>query len=90
MTKGVTEMIDEIMQLLREQGVAVPTGIKQRVVDRFMQMNGGTEVYVPKAPKRVIINRVQQYGTTVPATFIARELGVTVQHVRRVRRLIRG
>ena len=90
MTKGVIEMIDEIMQLLRAQGVAVPSGIEQRVVERFMQANGGTEVYVPKAPKRMTINRVQQYGTTVPATFIARELGMTVQHVRRVRRLLRG
>lgn len=90
MTKGVFEMIDEIMQLLRAEGVEVPAETGARVVTRFIQHNGGTEVRVPKSPKRMTINRVQAFGTTVPATYIARELGMTVQHVRRVRRLLRG
>lgn len=78
--------IDEFWKRLAGYGVEVPADVRRRV---GLDMNQERVLIRPPAPENRKV-RVLEYGTGVPATFVARELGVTVQHVRRIRRLLRG
>lgn len=77
--------IDEFWRRLAGYGVAVPTDVQRRVGLDMAQER--VMIRPPAASNKL---RVLEYGTGVPATVVARELGVTAQHVRRVRRLLRG
>lgn len=90
-------MIRELLTALRAEGIDVPEPQARNVEQRIQREHGGQTFYIPRLPRREAglrklerINRVAQFGTTVPVTYIARELGVTVQHVRRLRRVARG
>lgn len=76
---------DEMLRELRRLGGA----ISDEQATQFRSTYRGECVHIgaPHQPKKA---RIIEYGTTVSSAFVARELGVTVQHVRRVRRLLRG
>jgi hypothetical protein len=76
--------IDEFWKRLSGYGVAVPPDIQRRV---GLDMCQERIMIRPTAPLKK--SSVLGYGTGVPATFVARELGVTVQYVRKIRRLLR-
>ena len=69
---------------LQASGVSVE--IADRIKTRVEQQFRGERLYIG-APKGQAKRAILEFGDTVPATFIARQLGVTVQHVRQVRRL---
>lgn len=77
--------IDEFWKRLAGYGVDVPVNVQRSV---GLDMNQERIFIRPTVAS--IKPRVLEYGTGVPATFVARQLGVTVQHVRRVRRLLRA
>jgi hypothetical protein len=77
--------IEDFWKRLLSYGVVVPDEVQRRV---GLDMNQERVFIRPPAVNRKA--RVLEFGTSLPATFVARELGVTVQHVRRVRRLLRG
>lgn len=74
--------IDEFWQHLAAHGIDVPLEVRRRIglelcQERVMIRPPGT------ASAKV---RVIEFGTSVPATFIARKLGITVQRVYQIRR----
>ncbi len=78
--------IDEFWKRLRGYGVEVPQDVQRRVGLDFNQ-----ERVLIRPPTTVSAKvRVLEFGTGVPATYVARQMGVTVQHVRRVRRMLRA
>lgn len=78
--------IDEFWKRLSGYGVEVPADVQRRV---GLDMNQERVLIRPPAAENRKM-RVQEYGTGVPATFVARELGVTVRQVRKIRQLLRG
>lgn len=78
--------IDDFWKQLREHGVDVPTDVQRRIGLDFNQER--LLIRPPAQENRKV--RVIEYGTSVSAHVVARQLGVTVQYVRRVRRLLRA
>ena len=80
------ELIAFLRRELEASGVSIDVAdrIKASVEQRFQ----GERLYIG-APKGEAKRAILGFGESVPATFIARKLGVTVQHVRRVRRLVK-
>jgi hypothetical protein len=76
--------IDDFWKRLEGYGVAVPHEVQRRVGLDLCQERVMIRPPAPSGKTRVL-----GYGTGVPATFIAREIGVTVQYVRQIRRLMR-
>lgn len=81
-------MIDDLIKAFREAGMTIPENIERQVQDRLRATFGGTEVYVPKL-RHENKARIHEFGTSVPAHFVARKLGCTVGHVYRIRRLLK-
>lgn len=77
--------IDEFWKRLAGYGVEVPQDVQRRV---GLDLNQ-ERVQIRPPGTTAAKARVLEYGTSVPATYIARQLGITVQHVRRIRRLVR-
>lgn len=78
--------IDDFWKRLENYGVAVPPEVRVRVGRDFNQER---VLIRPPATTSAKV-RVSEYGTGVPATFIARQLGVTVRQVRKIRATLRG
>lgn len=75
--------IDEFWKRLAGYGVEVPVDVRRRVgldlnQERVLIRPPGT----PAAKTRVL-----EFGTGVPATYIARKMGVSVRTVQRYRKL---
>jgi hypothetical protein len=77
--------IDDFWKRLGNYGVEVPPDVQRRV---GLDMNQERVLIRPPSTQSAKL-RVMQYGTGVPATYIARELGVTVRQVRKVRQMLR-
>lgn len=77
--------IDELWKTLAHYGAPVPVEVQQRFGRDFNQ----ERVQIRPPGTTSAKTRVLEFGTGVPATFIARQIGITVQHVRRIRRLVR-
>lgn len=79
-----------LLTFLRKELIAA--GVDVTVVDRVetnIQRNfQGSREYIGK-PVGQAKRQILEFSSTVPSTFIARKLGVTVQHVRKVRRLLK-
>ena len=78
--------IEHFWKTLQDFGVAVPGDVQRQV---GLALNQEKVLIRPPTTASTKV-RVMEYGTSVPATFVARKLGVTVQHVRRVRRIVGG
>jgi hypothetical protein len=78
-------MIEEILRLLREQGIAVPATARQTVEVQFRQLHAGERVYVAALPKQ---QRAVQLAklTKHTQTQMALATGITVRQVRRIQR----
>jgi formylmethanofuran dehydrogenase subunit D len=85
----IQAMIKDLIKAMRDAGVDIPDTVAPVVEARMRAQYGGCEIYVPKSPKGNKLVRIQAFGTSVPATFVARELGVTVRRVRQIRQLLR-
>ena len=77
--------IDEFWKRLSQYGVVVPPDVRRQV---GLDMNQERVFIRPPMESRK--TAALQYGTTVPATFVARRLGITVRQVQRYRRLLIG
>lgn len=77
--------IDEFWKRLAGYGVAVPDDIQRRVGFDLRE-----ERVLIRPPACSSKTRVLEYGTGVPATYVARKLGVTVRTVQRYRKLLAG
>lgn len=77
--------IDEFWKVLSTYGVDVPLDVQHKVGTNLNQ-----ERVMIRPPASSHKRAVLEYGTTVPATFIARNLGITVRQVRKIRQLVRG
>lgn len=77
-------VIDEFWKRLAAYGVDVPAEVQRRV---GLDMNQERVLIRPPADGSRKV-RVLEYGTGVPATFVARKLGVTVRTVQRYRKLL--
>jgi hypothetical protein len=86
--KGVTmgELIAFIRRELESAGV--DSGVADRIRASVEHTFRGERLYIGQ-PGGAAKRKILEFGSSVPSTFIARELGVTVQHVRRVRRLVK-
>ena len=84
--KGVSEMIEEIIALLRAQGIDIPTPVRNEVEAAFRYEHAGERVYVkglPKQQRAVQLARLELKNT--------RELSIASgMNVRTVRRIMRG
>ena len=67
--------IDEFWKTLQGYGVEVPPEVQYRIGLDLCQ-----ERIMIRPPQSANKTRVLEYGTTVSAVFIARQLGITVQH----------
>lgn len=76
--------IEELWTELSKSGVAVPQDVQRTIGLRFNQ-----ERVLIRPPSASNKTRVLEAGTTVPATFLARQLGITVRQVRKYRTLLR-
>lgn len=74
--------IDEFWKRLAGYGVTVPQEV-QRIVGLDMREE---RVLIRPPGTRSAKVRVLEYGTSVPATYIARAEGITVQRVYQIRR----
>lgn len=83
-------MIKDLIKAMRDAGVDIPDTVAPVVEARMRAQYGGCEIYVPKFPKGNNIVRIKSYGTSVPTTFIARQLGISIRQVQRIRKLVRG
>jgi hypothetical protein len=80
------ELIAFLRRELEASGVSID--VADRIKDSVQRQFAGERLYIG-APKGEAKRAILGYGDSVPATYIARQLGVTVQHVRRVRRLVK-
>ena len=88
MTKVVS--MGELMAFIRRELEAngVDGGLAERIKNSVEHNFRGERLYIGKAApaKRAIL----EFGSSVPATYIARKLGVTVRHVRKMRQMAGG
>jgi hypothetical protein len=77
--------IDEFWNDLARYGIDVPAEVRQQ----FGLAHNQERVLIrpPAANNKA---RVLEAGTSVPATYVARTLGITVRQVRKYRTLLRG
>jgi aromatic ring-opening dioxygenase LigB subunit len=80
------ELIAFIRRELEASGVSVD--VADRIKSSVEQQFRGERLYIG-APKGEAKRAILEYGSSVPATYIARQLGVTVRHVRKVRQLLK-
>lgn len=78
-------VIDEFWKRLAAYGVDVPADVQRRV---GLDMNQERVLIRPPAASSAK-PRILEFGTSVPATYVARKLGVTVRTVQRYRKLLR-
>lgn len=78
--------IEDLWKQLERHGVAVPVEVQRAV---GMECNQERVLIRPPSTACHKI-RVVEAGTTVPAAYVARQLGVTVRTVQRYRKLIAG
>ena len=76
--------IDDFWKRLAGYGVEVPAEVQRRV---GLDMNQERVLIRPPAAHSAK-TAVVSLGTTVPATFVARKLGVSVRTVQRYRKLL--
>ena len=77
--------IDDFWKRLGNYGVDVPPDVQRRVGLDFNQ-----ERVLIRPPTTVSAKvRVLQYGTGVPSTYIARQIGISVRQVQKVRKMVR-
>lgn len=85
---GVT--MGELMAFIRREleAAGVDGGVAERIKTSVEQNFRGERLYIGKTgeAKRAIM----EFGSSVPSTFIAKKLGVTVRHVRKVRQMMKG
>lgn len=78
--------LEELFRVLGAHGVAVSETLQREIAQDLH----GERIFVRRpcaeVPRKM---RVLEYGTSVPASFVARQAGCTVQYVRRIRRLLR-
>lgn len=77
--------IDELWKTLASYGAPVPRDVQDRVGRDFNQ----ERVQIRPPGTAAAKTRVLEFGTGVPATFVARQLGITVQRVYQIRRLLK-
>ena len=78
-------MIDDLIQLMRDAGIAVPDGVAQTIEVRLRQTYGGERVYVASLPKQ---RRAVQLAKLAKHTQVEMALatGLTVRGVRKILR----
>jgi hypothetical protein len=77
--------IEDLWIQLARHGIDVPPDVQRRI-----GLDHNQERVLIRPPGTAgAKTRVMALGTSVPAAFVAREIGITVQHVRRIRRLLR-
>jgi hypothetical protein len=77
--------IDDFWKRLGNYGVDVPPDVQRRVGLDFNQ-----ERVLIRPPTTASAKvRVLQYGTGVPSTYIARQIGISVRQVQKVRKMVR-
>lgn len=78
-------MIDEILQMLRAQGINVPGEMRQAVEVQFRQLHAGERIYIAGLPKQ---RRAVQLAKLEKHTQVQMALatGLTVRGVRKILR----
>jgi hypothetical protein len=86
----ISEMLNDLRKLLEQEvGTPDPCSSVERIERALCAKYGGEPIYVHKAPKRNIVERVIEYGTGMAAVDVAVCIGVTPRYVRQIRRLMR-
>ena len=70
------------------EAAGVDSGVAERIKNNIETTFAGNRVYIGK-PKGEAKRQILEYGSSVPSTYIARQLGVTVRHVRKVRQMLK-
>jgi DNA-binding CsgD family transcriptional regulator len=84
-------MIRELVRMVEQElGTAMSAESRIRVETAMCRQYGGEQHYLPKQPKQQTVLRIVALGTGIPAVEAARQIGVTPQYVRKIRRIMRG
>ena len=79
-------IIDELWKALAGHGVTVPDAVQRQIGRDFNQ----ERVFIRPPAMSQAKARIVAAGTSMSPEVIARQVGVTVQYVRTVRRILRG
>lgn len=78
-------MIDDLINLIRAAGIAVPDTVAQNVETRLRQTYGGERVYVAHLPKQ---NRIQQIAKLngLDNRQIANRTGLSIRRIQQLKK----
>ncbi len=84
-------MIRELVRIVEAKtGNALPADTVMAIEAEFCRRHRGEVLRVPANSKVVTMQNILDLGTAVPTSVAARQLGVSIRTVQRVRRLLRG
>jgi Mor family transcriptional regulator len=90
MAKEISEMIYELVRLVEQElGTKLHPESAFRLESALCKQFGGESVYVPKLPKLVKQVRLAAIGTGIATAELAREMGISRQHVWRIMRKVK-
>ena len=78
-----------ILNAIRIEFDDVPEEAWTRIMHALVREAGGQSLYVPRQKKRCHIEALAEHGDAATAEQLAKIMGVSPQHVRRLRRLVK-
>ena len=84
MPREFADMIEEIVNRLRAEGVQIDDLQKLRVAVGFRQDHAGERVTIAALPKQRAMLRLMEVGTVGSTRESAQRAGLSVRHVRRL------
>lgn len=78
-----------VLNAIRLEFSDVPEECWTRLMHAVVREAGGQSLYVPRQKKRCSIEALAEHGDALTAEQLAKIMGCTPQHVRRLRRLVK-
>lgn len=78
-----------VLNAIRLEFNDVPEEAWTRLMRAVVREAGGQSLYVPRQKKRTQLEIISEQGEKISAEQLAKLLGVSTQHVRRLRRLVK-
>lgn len=78
-----------VLNAIRLEFDDVPEEAWTRIMRAVVREAGGQSLYVPRQKKRMHLEALAEYGEAMTAEQLAKVMGCSPQHVRRLRRLVK-
>lgn len=78
-----------VLNAIRLEFDDVPEEAWTRIMRAVVREAGGQSLYVPRQKKRMHLEALAENGEAITAEQLAKKLGCSPQHVRRLRRLMK-